>query len=57
LKKVEEYRQKAAECRALAERGPNSEVRGHYRALAEMWDKLATERMEFFVDNKSGTDS
>jgi hypothetical protein len=49
MKKVEEYRKRAKDCRELSEKGPSAEIQEHYRNLAEMWDKMAEERLTFFV--------
>jgi hypothetical protein len=49
MKKVQEYRERASQCRELSELGPNAEIREHYRNLADMWDKMAGERLTFFV--------
>lgn len=49
MQKVQEYRKRAKECRDLALKGPTQELRDHYAALAEIWEKLAAERLDFFV--------
>lgn len=49
MKKLEEYRKRARECRDLSIKAPAAEMREHYRNLAEMWDRLAEERLSFFA--------
>jgi hypothetical protein len=49
MQKVQEYRKRAKECRDLALKGPTQELRNHYTALSEIWDKLAEERMDYFI--------
>ena len=49
MQKVHEYRKRAAECRDLSRNAPTTESREHYRQLAEIWDRLADERLSFFV--------
>jgi hypothetical protein len=48
MDKVNEYRHRAEECRKLATSTP-LELRVHYQELAAMWDRLADERVTFFV--------
>ena len=48
MKKVEEYRHRASDCRNLSQNGP-LELRAHYVGLADMWERLAEERLTFFV--------
>jgi len=48
MKKTEEYRQRAIECRNLAKNSPG-DMRAHYEELAAMWDRMAEERLSFFV--------
>ena len=50
MKKVREYRQRAKECRALAGRAAG-DLKAHYENMANVWDKLAEERLTFFVEN------
>jgi hypothetical protein len=50
MKKVREFRWRAKECRQLGARASTSELRAHYEEMAEVWDKLAHERLTFFVD-------
>lgn len=47
MKKIQEFRRRASDCRGLSMRGITPEVRQHYRELAEMWDRLADERRDF----------
>jgi hypothetical protein len=50
MKKVREYRQRAQECRELAAKSAG-DLRMHYENMARVWDKLAQERLTFFVEN------
>jgi hypothetical protein len=49
MEKVLEYQRRAEECRSLASQGSTQEIRAHYEALADVWTKLAEERLTFFV--------
>jgi Skp family chaperone for outer membrane proteins len=49
MDKVREFQSKAAECREQAAKADTESVREHYSNLARMWDKLAEERLKFFV--------
>jgi hypothetical protein len=51
MDKVREFRQRARECRVSAARAASSELKGHYEQLADIWEKLADERLAFFIDN------
>ncbi|HEX3942655.1 MAG TPA: hypothetical protein VHW69_01070 [Rhizomicrobium sp.] len=51
MKKVREYRQRARECREFGVKAAGSDLRGHYERMAEVWDKLAEERLTFFVED------
>jgi hypothetical protein len=44
MKKAEEYRQNAAECRLLASRLRSPEDRAMLNAMAETWESLAVDR-------------
>ena len=44
LKKAEEYRRHAEECRVLARAAQNGEHRNQLLIMAETWDGLAAER-------------
>jgi hypothetical protein len=44
MKKASEYRQHAAECRALAARMEGGEAREQLLRMAATWDQLARER-------------
>ena len=44
MKKISEYRQHAAECRALATTMTVDDQREQLLAMAETWDRLADER-------------
>jgi len=51
MDKVQEFRRRASECQELANKAPNDDLRGHYEGLAKVWDKLAEERLAFFVED------
>lgn len=44
MKKASEYRQHAAECRALAAKMMHDEERSQLLGMATTWDRLADER-------------
>jgi hypothetical protein len=44
VKKAQEYRQHAAECRAMARTAQNPEQRAQLISMAETWERLAEER-------------
>ena len=44
MKKVSDYRQHAAECRALAQQMKPADQRERLLEMARTWDKLAEER-------------
>jgi hypothetical protein len=48
VKKVKEYRQHAKECRELGHKA-HGDLKSHYEEMARVWDKLAQERLDFFV--------
>jgi hypothetical protein len=48
MEKVEEYRRRAAECRDHSKH-VSPDIQGHYLDLAAMWDRLADERLTFFI--------
>lgn len=48
MDKVNQYRRRAAECRDLALGPTMADVRQNYADLADMWDRLADERLAFF---------
>ena len=45
MKKVEDYKRQAAECRAMARVAANEEQRQGLLAMAETWDGLAANRV------------
>ena len=49
MQKVQEYRKRAKECRDMGLKGPTQELRDHYTSLAEIWDKLAAERIDLLI--------
>jgi hypothetical protein len=49
--KVREFRQRAKECRALAGTATGADIKAHYENMAKIWDKLAQERLTFFVEH------
>jgi hypothetical protein len=51
LKKVREYRQRACECRNMGAKASTPDLKEHYIHLAQTWDKLAAERLTFFVEH------
>ena len=50
MDKVREFRQRARECRIAAHR-TRPDLKVHYENLAAIWDKLAEERLTFFVED------
>lgn len=44
MKKTEDYRKHAQECRAMAQNARNAEERGQLLKMAEAWDRFAVER-------------
>jgi hypothetical protein len=52
MKKSDEYRQHAEECRALARKAQNEEQRAQLLKMAEAWESFAAER-ERALDGKS----
>ena len=42
-------RQRAAECPELSAKAPTPEIREHFGSITKMWDKLADERLQFFI--------
>ena len=48
MEKVKEYHRRAEECRQLASMSP-PELKPHYQELAVIWDRMAAERLTFFV--------
>jgi hypothetical protein len=55
MKKVSEYRQRAAECRALAAKMDIDENRAQLLAMAQTWDTLAEERARALELTKFGS--
>lgn len=49
MQKVREFRQRAKECRDLGARAVGDDLKKHYENMANIWDKLAQERLTFFV--------
>jgi len=49
MQKVDEFRKRAGNCRELAQVAVSADLRCHYHQLADMWDRLADERLTFFV--------
>ncbi|WP_374472202.1 hypothetical protein [Phenylobacterium sp.] len=45
MKKASEYREHAAECRALAAAMPSDQQRAQLLQMAEHWEKLAADRI------------
>lgn len=51
VQKVREFRQRAKECREFAAKASNADLKKHYEELATVWEKLAKERLAFFVEH------
>ena len=51
MQKVRDFRQRAKECRDLAARATSADLKTHYENMAHIWDKLAQERLTFFVEH------
>ena len=49
MDKVREFHKRARECRELATKGGPEPIRRQYDELAKMWERLAEERLQFFV--------
>jgi hypothetical protein len=49
MKKASEYRQHAAECRAIAAQMGSAEQRRQILEMAEHWEKLAMDRMDLIT--------
>ncbi|HSC18892.1 MAG TPA: hypothetical protein VLC74_08260 [Rhizomicrobium sp.] len=49
MEKVRQFRQRATECRVAAARASTAEIRSRYEDMAYIWEKLADERLDFFV--------
>jgi hypothetical protein len=57
MDRTQDYRRRAAECREKAVSATLPAVRENYEELAAMWDKMADERLKFFVPTDSRQDS
>ena len=53
MKKVREFRQRATECRVSAAHASSPEIRSRYEEMARIWEKLADERLDFFVEHEA----
>jgi hypothetical protein len=51
MEKVREFRQRATECRVSAAHASTAEIRSRYEEMARIWEKLADERLDFFVQH------
>lgn len=49
MDRVREFRKRAKECRRAASNAA-PEIRTHYEGMADVWEKLAEERLTFFVE-------
>ena len=49
MDKVREFQKRARECRELAAKNRAEAVRRQYVELADMWERLAEERLQFFI--------
>ena len=52
MQKILEYEQHAAECRQMAARMKNSNLKKRLEDMAEVWDRLAHERRKGIVENE-----
>jgi len=50
MDKVRELRLRATHCRESAGNASQPDIRARYDNIARMWDKLADERLVFFVE-------
>lgn len=50
MKKVEEFRKRAIECRNLSTRAASPDLREHFKNLSNMWERLAEERVTYFAE-------
>jgi hypothetical protein len=50
MPKVEEYEEKAAECRRLAAQTKNSKLKKKFDDMADGWDRLARQRRQGIVE-------
>jgi hypothetical protein len=50
MKKVREFRRRAGECRKLSAKASMPDLKTHFDDMARVWDKLAQERLSFFVE-------
>ena len=57
MKKTEDYRQHASECRALARKARSEEERQQLLTMAATWDILAVERERRFTEEQPDNDS
>jgi hypothetical protein len=49
MDKVQQLRHRAGECRVKAHRALSPDIGAYYRQLAAVWEKLADERLAYFV--------
>ena len=49
MDKVREFQKRARECREMAAKNRADAVKRQYVELADMWERLAEERLQFFV--------
>ena len=52
MDKVTEYTRRADECLKHAKAAETLDVRTHYEELAEMWLKMAEDRLKYFADKR-----
>ena len=57
MKKAQDYRQHASECRALARKARSDEERQQLLTMAATWDILAVERERRLTDGLPDSDS
>jgi hypothetical protein len=48
-----EYRKRAEECREMARSAALPNIKENYEELAAMWEKMAEERLKFFVPDEA----
>jgi len=51
MEKVRQFRRRARECRVLAAKASTPEFQEDFQEMAAIWEKLADERMTFFVQH------
>jgi hypothetical protein len=49
MDKVQQFRHRASECQEQAAVAVSPEIKSHYLGVARMWEKLAEERLTYFI--------